>query len=93
MMARITIKDIPKELRARLKREADGNFRSVNQEALARIERSFEMDNAVSAKRDQKWINEALASGRATQWTKREMIVIHDRVLKRKTVKVRTRET
>jgi hypothetical protein len=83
-MASITIKQIPKEMHQRLKREAEANFRSLNQEALARIERTFEIDGALHAKRDQKWIDEAMASGPATALTKREMDALRDRILKRK---------
>jgi hypothetical protein len=83
-MANITIKAIPDEMHQRLKREAEANFRSLNQEALARIERTFEIDGALNAKRDQKWIDEALTSGPATPLTKRDMDSIRDRVLKRK---------
>jgi hypothetical protein len=80
-MASITIKDIPGELHGQLKREAESNFRSLNQEVLARIERTFEIDAALNTKRDQRWIDEALASGPATPLTRREMDAIRDRVL------------
>jgi hypothetical protein len=83
-MASITIKDIPKELHGQLKREAEANFRSLNQEVLARVERTFEIDAALNTKRDQKWIDEALASGPATPLTKKEMEAIRDRMLKPK---------
>ena len=83
-MASITIKGIPKELHAQLKREAEANFRSLNQEVLARIERTFEIDAALNSKRDQKWIDEALASGPATPLTKKEMAAIRDRIVKSK---------
>jgi len=83
-MASITIKDIPEDLHGQLKREAEANFRSLNQEVLARVERTFEIDAALNTKRDQRWIDEALASGPATGLTTREMDAIHDRVLKRK---------
>jgi len=44
-----------------LKLEAEANFRSLNQEVLARVQRTFEIDAALNTKRDQKWIDEALA--------------------------------
>jgi hypothetical protein len=84
-MASVTIKGIPEELHGQLKREAEANFRSLNQEVLARIERTFEIDAALNTKRDQKWINEALASGSAQPLTEKEMDAIRDRVLKGKT--------
>jgi hypothetical protein len=83
-MPSITIKGIPSEMHQRLKREAEANFRSLNQEALARIERTFEIDGALNRKRDQQWIDESLASGPATPFSRREMDAIRDRVLKRK---------
>jgi hypothetical protein len=83
-MASITIKDIPQELHGQLKREADANFRSLNQEVLARIQRTFEIDAALDTKRDQQWIDEALASGPAKALSEREMHAIRDRVLKGK---------
>ena len=83
-MASITIKGIPKELHGRLKLEAEANFRSLNQEVLARVERTFQIDEALNAKRDQRWIDDALASGRATPLTEREMDAVRDKALKRK---------
>ena len=83
-MASITIKSIPEALHGQLKREAEANFRSLNQEVLARVERSFEIEAALNTKRDQKWIDAALASGPATPLHQKEMAVIRARVLKRK---------
>jgi hypothetical protein len=83
-MASITIKDIPPDLRQQLKREAEANFRSVDQEILARIEQTFEMDAAVNRKRDQKWIDEAMATGHATPLTRKEMDAVRDKALKSK---------
>ena len=83
-MASITIKDIPAELHEQLKREAEASFRSLNQEVLARVERTLEIDAALNTKRDQRWIDEALASGPATALTTKEMDAIRDRVLQRK---------
>ena len=83
-MASITLKDIPMELHAQLKIEAAANFRSITQEAMSRIERTFQIDAALNARRDQKWIDEAIASGSETPLTKREMDAIRDRVLRGK---------
>ncbi len=60
-MANITLKDIPDDLHATLKGEADANYRSLAQEVLARLQRSLDADRAT--KRDQQWVDEALASG------------------------------
>ena len=60
-MASITLKDIPEDLHATLKGEADANYRSLGQEVLARLHRSLDSERAT--RRDQKWVDEALASG------------------------------
>ena len=83
-MASVTIKDLPEDIHGQLKREAEANFRSLNQEVLARIQRSFEIDAAVNSKRVTQWIDEAIASGPATPLLEDEMDAIRDRVLKRK---------
>ena len=61
MKADLQVKGIPKELKARLTTSAERNFRSLNQEALARIEMSFDLEDALASKAQQKWIDEALA--------------------------------
>ncbi len=62
-MASITLKDIPEDLHAQLKAEAEANFRSLTQEALARIERSFAFQDKLSAARVNALIGEAVESG------------------------------
>jgi hypothetical protein len=62
-MASIMLKNIPAEMHAHLKKEAEANFRSLTQEALARIELSIQMEAVFNTKRDEKWIREALESG------------------------------
>lgn len=52
---------MPKHLHAVLKNEAEANYRSLTQEVIARLERSLDLDSAT--RRDQRWIDEALASG------------------------------
>ena len=80
----VTLKDLPEDLHGQLKREAEANFRSLDQEVLARIQRSFDIDEAINTTRDQKWIDEAIASGPATPLSEGEMDAIRDRVLKQK---------
>jgi hypothetical protein len=60
----IQIKGASESLRIRLEQAASRNFRSMNQEALSRLEASFEMEDALATERDQKWIDEGLASKR-----------------------------
>ena len=62
-MASITLKDIPEDLHALLKAEADANFRSLTQEALARIDRSFAFDEPLSTETVNRLIDESIASG------------------------------
>ena len=62
-MAKITLEDIPAELHAQLKAEGEANFRTLQQEALARIERSFAMDDQLSTAQVNRLIDESLASG------------------------------
>ncbi len=57
----IQVKNASKELKSRLRRSAERNFRSLNQEALARLEFSFEIEEALLSKVHQWWIDEALA--------------------------------
>ena len=72
---------ISDDLRAQLEQEAAANFRTLDQEALARLQRSFDLD--LNTSRDQQWIDEALASGPATPLTQAEMDQVRDRVLGR----------
>jgi hypothetical protein len=62
-MGSIILKGIPDALHAQLEQEASANFRSLDQEALARIEMSFQIQEAFNTKRVQNWIDEALTSG------------------------------
>jgi hypothetical protein len=61
MTKTIQIKGASEALRARLQQSAHKNNRSLNQETLERLERSFELEDAIVNRRDQKWIDEALA--------------------------------
>ena len=47
-MASLTLKDIPMELHGQLKNEAAANFRSLTQEAMSRLERTFQIDAALT---------------------------------------------
>jgi D-alanine-D-alanine ligase-like ATP-grasp enzyme len=46
----IQVKGISDEVRERLQASADRNFRSLNQEALARIQFSFEIEDSLRSK-------------------------------------------
>ncbi len=57
----IQVKGASEALRERLIASAKKNHRSLNQEALERLEKSFEFEDAVVSARDQKWIDQAMA--------------------------------
>jgi len=61
MSKTLQVKVVSETLRARLAASADENFRTVDQEALARLERSFEIEDALVSRTQQKWVAEALA--------------------------------
>lgn len=60
MNTAIELKGASEALRARLAESAEKNHRSLNQEALERLERSFELEDALVNERDQRWIDEAM---------------------------------
>lgn len=60
-MANITLKAVPDELRATLEGEAEANYRSLDQEIVSRLQRSLDSERAT--RRDQQWVDQALASG------------------------------
>ena len=64
-MADYNLKNIPGALRARIQTEADRSFRSVQQEILFRLQRSFDADDARMTSLHAKWVYEALTSGDA----------------------------
>ncbi len=80
-MASITLKDLPEELHGQLTLEAEANFRSLSQEILARLQRSFEIDTALKTKSDQRLIDEALASGPEEPLTRAKLNEIKRRIL------------
>jgi len=57
----IQVKGASEELKFRLQASAERNYRSLNQEALARLEFSFDIEDALVSRIHQKWIDEALA--------------------------------
>ena len=59
----IHIKNPPAELRARLEDACKRNSNSLNQEAQHRIELSFALEDALTSKVHQGWIDEAFQKG------------------------------
>ncbi len=62
-MPSITLNDIPEDIHARLVREAEANHRSLDGEAVRRLELSFDIESAFNSRRDAAWVEAALASG------------------------------
>ncbi len=60
MSKSIQVKGVSDVLRTRVQNSAERNFRSLNQEALARLEFSFYLEDAMSSKQHQNWIDEAM---------------------------------
>lgn len=82
-MSDLLLRDIPDDLQAQLEQEAAANFRTPDQEVLARVEMSFQIQDAFSTRRVQGWIDEALASGPASPLTREEFDAAYQRALKR----------
>jgi hypothetical protein len=61
MSHQLQVKGVTDEIKERLSASAGRNFRSVNQEALARIQFSFEIEDSLRSKTLQKMIDEGLA--------------------------------
>ena len=62
-MANLILKDIPDDLHAQLKQEAEANFRNLDQEILARVEASFALERQLDTKRINALIAEANGRG------------------------------
>jgi hypothetical protein len=61
MSHQIQVKGVTDEIKERLAASAERNFRSLNQEALARIQFSFEIEDSLRSKTLQKMIDEGFA--------------------------------
>jgi hypothetical protein len=90
-MASITLKDIPQDIHAQLIREAEANHRSLNGEALRRLELSFDLEAALNSRRDAQWIKEALESGPEEPLTRAKFDAAVKRGLKRAEAKAKAK--
>ncbi len=61
MSYQIQVKGVTDEIKERLSASAERNFRSINQEALARIQFSFEVEDSLRSKSLQKMVDEGMA--------------------------------
>jgi hypothetical protein len=64
-MADYTLKNIPEEIYHRAQSAAENSFRSLNQEIIYRLRRSFDAEDVRATALHAKWVMEALASGAA----------------------------
>lgn len=64
-MADYTLKNIPADIYQRIQTAAENSFRSLNQEIIFRLSRSFDADEARTSALHAKWVLEALESGPA----------------------------
>ena len=62
-MAEYTLKNIPEDIYRRTQAAAETGFRSLNQEILHRLQRSFDADDARLSAVHAKWVLAALESG------------------------------
>ena len=72
-MAEYTLKNIPAEIYQRTQAAAENSFRSLNQEIIFRLSRSFDAEEARTSALHAKWVMEALASGAAKPFKAADM--------------------
>jgi len=65
VMAEYTLKNIPADIYQRAQAAAENNFRSLNQEIIFRLSRSFDAEEARVSALHARWVMEALESGSA----------------------------
>jgi hypothetical protein len=82
-MADYTLKNVPEPLRSKLESEAQRSFRSVDQEILFRLQRSFDAEDTRMSAVHAKWIYDALNSGDPTPLTEGEIDAAFNRGLER----------
>jgi len=64
-MAEYTLKNIPEEIYQRAQAAAENSLRSLNQEIIFRLRRSFDAEDARTTALHARWVMEALESGPA----------------------------
>ena len=88
-MPDLPLRNIPLEKYGRLQASAAEHFRSLNQEVLARLSRSFDAEEARMSALHARWVHEALASGNATPLKGDEI----DRAFARGIARAKTRKS
>ncbi len=79
-MPTITLKDIPPDIHEQLRQQAQANRRSLSNEVIIRIERSFEAEDSFSSAVVNGLIDEALQSGPPETLTAAQMRTRMDRI-------------
>ena len=72
-MAEYTLKNIPADIYQRARAAAENSFRSLNQEIIFRLSRSFDAEEARTSALHAKWVMEALESGSAKAFKTKDM--------------------
>jgi hypothetical protein len=62
-MAEYTLKNIPEEIYHRAQAAAENSLRSLNQEIIYRLRRSFDAEDVPTTALHARWVMEALESG------------------------------
>jgi plasmid stability protein len=88
-MPDLPLRNIPADLYRRLQSAATEHFRSVNQEAQARLSRSFDAEDAKMTALHARWVHEALISGTSTPLKPAEL----DRAFARGIARAKNRKT
>jgi len=82
-MAEYTLKNIPEEIYHRAQSAAENSLRSLNQEIIFRLRRSFDAEDIRTTALHAKWVMEALASGPATPLKAADMDAAFERGVSR----------
>ena len=72
-MAEYTLKNIPEEIYRRAQSAAENSLRSLNQEIIFRLLRSFDAEDARMTALHARWVMEAFASGPAKPFKAADM--------------------
>ncbi len=88
-MADYTLKNIPDALFERLRSAAEEDFRSLNQEILARLTKSFDAQDARLSALHARWVYEAFGSGKLKPLSQREL----DAAFKRGVARAKSRKS
>ena len=84
-MADYNLKNIPADIYQRVQSAAENSFRSLNQEIIFRLSKSFDAEDAKMSALHAKWVLEALESGPAKPLKVADLDAAFARGLKRAT--------